>query len=1156
MIVDSIEMENFKSYGNKQYIKINNGFTVIIGPNGAGKSNIGDGMLFVLGIRSNKTVRVDKLEDFIHKTDPPKKHCYVTLNVISDDSNTYSIKRELIYNRGEYKSNYYINNRRSTRNDVLKLIDTFHIYLDAYSFVLQGDINNLVKMTGTERRKLFESIAGIESYKERIESAQNDINGLNENLNSMDAVLMEIKTVLDTLEVDRDNAIKYNNINRELNELKLFLKVKDRDRINQELSMYRGNIERNESEIEELEEENKKLDQNREEANRKIKEIEDKLDAMGGQEVQRIRKIIEELNISIAEFETKISGAKEAKINSESRLKTSKDAYGFNQDQLEKKIKEKKNYESYLRNAENTIKKINDELEKFRQENYENSRIAREINGRLAAIDSEVQEINNQIINDSDISNIERELSGFAKETTMNEEKIKDETIKVKDLKWKIDNLKNNIKQYNDEINEVNKKFLEVRNKLNDLVSIKNDNDIEIRNKEKELRGLNFRSNISPALREINTMMEDDNGIYGPLNKLIEYKDEYANAIMVAAGGRMNSVVVDTDLTAQKCIQALKSKKLGRITFIPLNKIITPNDRQKAVELVSSRDAIDFVRNLVTYDSMFEKAIKYAFGDTILMDTIERARKHMTGVRIVTLDGDVLDPSGAMTGGSVKNDEVLANRLIKAISELEEHNEILKSEISFKQRENTEISTKLAELSRKRDISTTNINNYEVQLKESENSIKASEEKIADLKIRIKDAEERKNSFEFKKNEIKMKVFKLEKERDQLFKKLKELSPENVQIEKEMESELSQARKSRENYSNTLAQIETEIKHLSEKSEDLQEKIGLLGDDIRKYGEMIEEYGEKVETMKSELQKSRERENEIDSKSRELYNEKTQVSSTIDKIYETIRKNDDLISNKKTIIASLSTKIENMVLQLDTLNYEIENGNIEFKDFSMSINEVKQKIEENTRKIEDLGAVNMRAIEQYDQELNRYKSTEEKYKILLSERNDLIELQNQIIEDEKRIFLELFDTINTQFQKIYSRLSEGGEANLEITSREDPLNAEVYIKVKPVGKHMIKIDALSGGEKSVAVLALILSFQIKNPSPIYYLDEVDMFLDGHNAEHVGELFRENSKSSQVVMVSLKGAVTKFADNLIGVTIDKKGNTKIVQKRIGDDLAEK
>jgi chromosome segregation protein len=143
--------------------------------------------------------------------------------------------------------------------------------------------------------------------------------------------------------------------------------------------------------------------------------------------------------------------------------------------------------------------------------------------------------------------------------------------------------------------------------------------------------------------------------------------------------------------------------------------------------------------------------------------------------------------------------------------------------------------------------------------------------------------------------------------------------------------------------------------------------------------------------------------------------------------------------------------------------------------------------------------------------------------------------------------------LRREYQKIYARLSEGGEANLEITSRDDPLNSDVYIKVKPKGKHMIKIDALSGGEKSVAVLALILSFQIKNPSPIYYLDEVDMFLDGHNAEHVGELFMENSKTSQVVMVSLKGAVTKFADNLIAVTTDKKGNTKIIQKRIGEGL---
>ena len=1156
MIVDSIEMENFKSYGNKQLIKVNQGFTVIIGPNGSGKSNIGDSMLFVLGIRSNKTVRVDKLEDFIHKTDPPRKHCYVTLNVIADEGTRYAIKREISYSGGDYKSNYYINDKRSTRTDVLKLIDSFHIYLDAYSFVLQGDINNLVKMTGTERRKLFESIAGIESYKERIESAQQDIDGLNENLNSMDAVLGEIKNVLEILGADRENAIKYNTINKELEELKLYLKVKDRERLNQELSMYNSNISQNKSDISNLELENKELLEKKDKIAQRIQEIQDQLDAIGGKEILQIRQSIENLNIKIAETNTKMVTLKENVTNSESRIRTSRDAYNFNQEQLEKKNREKKNYESYLRSAENTIKKINGELAKFRQENYENSKMAKELNDKIGDIDAQIQVNNNLLINDNDVNTMEKEISSLSRELTLHEEKIKVDSGKIKDFKWKIENLKANIDDYNREINKVNTEFVAIRNKLNDLVNAKNNNDIEIRNKEKELRGLNYRGGMSPAMKEINTMMQIDKRIYGSISKLIEYNEKYTNAISVAGGGRLNSIVVDDDGVAQECIENLKVKRLGRLTFIPLNKISAGTDRQRAVELVNSGEAIDFVRNLVSYDSKFEKAMKYAFGDTVLMDSMEHARKHMTGVRIVTLEGDVFDPSGAMTGGSIKNDELLANRILKTISELEDSSEMLKSEISIMDKKNSDISTRLADLTRKKDISNSNITSYQTQMQDAEVSLKSSEARIKEINIKIADSEERKKNFEFRKNEIKLTIFKLEKEKEAIFKKLKELSPENVEIEKQMEGKLDEAQKSRENYSNNLVQIETEIGHSEEKSKELQEKIQGLEKEISDNKKLIEKYNADLDSMRSELTEDKQRENEIESRSGDLYMEKSKISREQEDIFNSMRKNDDLISNKKTIIASLNAKIENMSFQLETITYEIENSSVQFTDFKLSINEVNAKIAGDSRKIAELGAVNMKAIEQYDREMQRYDNTESKYKTLMNEKNDLIELQNQIIEDEKKKFLELLDTINEQFKKIYARLSEGGEANLEITSRDDPLNAEVYIKVKPMGKQMIKIDALSGGEKSVAVLALILSFQIKNPSPIYYLDEVDMFLDGHNAEHVGELFKENSRTSQVVMVSLKGAVSKFADNLIGVTTDHRGNTKIVQKKVGDNIGER
>ncbi|MEM0139757.1 MAG: chromosome segregation protein SMC, partial [Ferroplasma sp.] len=1122
---------------------------------GSGKSNIGDGILFVLGIRSNKTVRVDRLEDFIHKSNPPKKRCYVTLNVITDDNSKYSIKRELVSSNGDFKSNYFINGKHSTRNDVSKLIDSFHIYLDGYSFVLQGDINNLVKMSGAERRKLLESIAGIESYKERIDSAQSDIDGLNENLNRMDAIIGEIKTVLDTLEVDRENALKYNKLHSEIEELRLFLKVKDRERIKEELGIYNGNIEKASNDIKQLEQSNADLSEMQKNTENEMEKIEILLNEIGGNEIIEVRKRIEELNILIAQLTTKTQTYKETKINSESRLKATSDALNFTLEQLDKKNREKANYESYLRAANKNIEKINAELDQFRKENYENSKVMREINGRMGEIDGIMQEKNEELINNNEINEIDQKLSSYDKALSMEEDRSKDDLLKIKDLKWKIENLKNNIRGYTDELADINRDFIKFREQLNELSVIKSKNDITIREKEKELRGLNYRSGASPAIKEINSIMETQDGIYGQLKDLLEYDDKYSSAVIVSAGGRLNSIIVDSDMIAQECIEILKSKRLGRLTFVPLNKIVAPPDHLKSQEIVKAGDAIAFMRDLVSYDKKFEKAVRYGFGDTVLMDTLEKARKFMNGIRIVTLEGDIIEPSGAMSGGSIKNDEIIANRIIKSINEMEEQGEILKSQIEASDKKVKEVSMKLADLTRKRDIDASNLSNYEQQLSDSEARTEGSDVRISAIKKSILEANERKNALEARKKEIKLELLKLQKEKESLYKKLNDINPENVEIEKQMESDLETARKTAEGYSNTIVGLNTEIANFKEKKGELSQKIDELNDEIEKTRLDIENNNKSVENLDKELTEKRNKEFEIDSRSKELYTKKSELKSKIDDIINQLRKNDDLINNKNTIISTLNVKVENMALQLDTLNYEIENSGIEVPQINLSINEINNIISADERKIVELGAVNMRAIEQYDTELNKYNDTKSKYDTLLNEKNDLIELQNSIIEDEKTVFLDLYDTINMKFKEIYRRLSEGGEASLELTSREDPLNAEIYIKATPNGTHMIKIDALSGGEKSVAVLSLIAAFQVKNPSPIYYLDEVDMFLDGHNAEHVGDLFRENSKIAQVVMVSLKGAVSKFADNIIGVTVDKDGNTRIVQKRLKDDDGE-
>ena len=289
MIIESVEMENFKSYSKRVFVKLKKGFTVIIGPNGSGKSNLGDAMLFVLGAKSNKAIRVDKAADFIHKSEPQIKRCSVTLTILSNE-NRYLLTREVINNGNEVKSNYYINKKRARYNDVFKLIDSFHIYLDSYSFVLQGDINNLIKMSGSERRKLFESMAGIESYKERIENAKNDITGLNENINILSANLSSIKGYLDKLDIDRQNARKYSDLKREIDEMDAYLKMKDKEKLDSEISLYEENIKKLSSEIEQFTEKKQLFDKEKIEKNEEIKEIEEKLDKLGGKEVKEIRE--------------------------------------------------------------------------------------------------------------------------------------------------------------------------------------------------------------------------------------------------------------------------------------------------------------------------------------------------------------------------------------------------------------------------------------------------------------------------------------------------------------------------------------------------------------------------------------------------------------------------------------------------------------------------------------------------------------------------------------------------------------------------------------------------------------------------------------------------------------------------------------------------
>ncbi|SMD30250.1 chromosome segregation protein SMC [Picrophilus oshimae] len=1150
MFIESIEIDNFKSYGKKTKIYFKPGFTVIIGPNGSGKSNIGDAILFVLGIRSNKTVRIERLSDLIHKSEKSSRnYCYVELN-INDNGNLYSIKREIKKENGEYKSNYYINNNKSKYNDVSNLIDSFHIYLDSYSFVLQGDINNIITMSGSEKRKLFEALAGIESFKEKIENARSDIQGVENNMNTVSALISEISSRLEKLRIEKETAEKYHELSESINSMENYLRFKEKERLLSELEIFQKNVTDIENKIIGL---RKKGSENNDELNKTrndINELEKKINDLSGNEINKIRSEISSINVEIGKIDAIISSEDTELKNIQMKLKTAEEALAFSEKNMKKQIDERDSKLKRLSIIESNVSKAAKELEHFREENLNRSKRLSELNLKLKSIDEKIKIKSDEIgsINERKSDYINKK-SSLLKESSILEEELKNLRLKENDLKWRIKNSEIEMNDIENSMKTANKNYELLRTETYNISENIKNNNSKIKSLERELRNLNYRPVVSEALKEIYALKDVLKGIYGQVKDLIDYRDDYSNAIIAGAGSRLYNIVVDSDLTAQRCIETLKEKKLGRLTFLPVNKILKPRDHPKAIDLINSDGILGFLRDFVSYDKEFENIIYYVFSDTLLADSMETARKHMTGVRIVTLSGEIFEPAGAITGGYLKNDELIYSKITKEISNLENENNILNDELKVKSDELNRISAALINITKKNTALVENIKNYKSSIEETVISINEKEKKLGEIKNAINEIEKGIQKLSFDEDSLKLDLYKLNNEKSEIFNELKKISPEDLEIEKSMQKNLDELNNEYNNAKNEISILMNDIDHLNERINDLKSRISSYNNEIASKSSNIKNLNDKKESMEFELNKKNLMLSRLESSFKEVFN---QIESKKRYYYELEKRQkeiDDSINENNIIIVNMKSRMENISLKINEINSSL-NGDI--KEYNKSISEIKALVDKYKSEINALGPINQMAVSEYNETLERYGENMEKYKKLESERSELREIESRLINEEKMAFLDLFNNINNEFKDIYSRLSDGGEATLELSNQNDPLNSEVFIKARPKGKYMIKIESLSGGEKSLAALSLIMAFQRAKPSPFYYLDEVDMFLDGYNAEHMGSMFKENSRHAQIIMVSLKGAVSKYADHIIGVTTYDKENTEIIEKSLDDE----
>ena len=1168
MIIESVELDNFKSFGNKKRIMFRDGFTVITGPNGSGKSNIGDAMLFVLGIRSSKAIRADRLPDLIHKAPPGKKQgstCSVTIVMDSQDSSLPEeerktrITREIsVDDNQECKSTYYINGAKAKRGDVETILDNAQIYLDAYSFVLQGDINNLVKMTGTERRKLLESIAGIENYNVQIDKAQSDIDGIEDNLSKIQILIDETQRRADQLAEEKKNAERYNEITAKIGSHEATLLRIDHISAERELAAYMKSMEEIDQQISASKSKISELQAKIAETESTIISVEEEKNRFGGDELKKVVDTIRDLTLENAKEGINLDNLKDDITAFEAKIKDLAANNEFLVKDIEKLKKETEKLKNTIKEDEKKIAETNQELDHLRSSAKVSSKAFSKYREEMEGIDRKIIEANARIIEVSDReSNHRTQREKILSDIRHLESRESDVQLQYNDAKYKIDSVEKDASGSKKAYDDLNKKYLDLRKAVTEGDRKKDDLNRKIVELTKEYEKLSASlSRTSQSSRTYSAILEarasgELTGVHGLVKDLVSYESKFQMAVGAAGGSRLNSVVVEDDSVAEQCLNILKRKKAGKLTFLPMNKILNGRPRAKAIMVRNSGESLGYVFENVNYDKKYENIIWYAFQDCLILPDVPTARKHMSGVRLVTLEGDIFEASGAITGGfSEKKEESSEKRTIEVseqMSQVSEELERLKVKLEADRLELDAVTTQLSSSSKKIGSGSSQVDMYiEIRERSSAELAKIKNDMSA-FKTDLQKVEETISATQNERSQIDAEVENLVKQKEEIAAKLSEISPESMEKETELESALTTLRQEKEALSSSLSMASSDLRIQEKILSDQKGSIEEYETQIQSKKEASLKIEDRMRTIQSDLEKHKLVEEQLNVKAKE-YNDRINslnievntLRGNVETAGAMIRSYEDNRLNTSLRIQAINEKIQQIDAQIAECKFSpIETG--------MSVVEIKRTISALRREIESLGAVNQLAIKEYEEEDARLRDLREKTARLKEEKATLEGMMEELNSKKRTVFLDLYYKINESMQAIYSILSEGGEARLDLSDMNDPLNSDLYIRARPKGSTFSKIEALSGGEKSLTAISFILAVQRIKPSPVYYLDEIDMFLDGANAERIGKMFSENAKYSQVLMVSLKKAMLKYADNLIGVTTLDEENSEVYSK---------
>lgn len=1176
MLLRTLEMQGFKSFPDKTQLNFGKGITAVVGPNGSGKSNISDAVRWVLGETSTKSLRGSKMEDVIFggtSTRKPLGFARVLLTLDNSDGSLKDKGEIVTVTRRYYRngdSEYRIDGEVVRRKDVHELFMDTGLGADGYSMVGQGKIDSIISAKNEDRRELFEEAAGISRFRHKRRDAERRLEQAQENLVRLLDILGELESRVGPLKTQSEKAKK-------------FLEYSD-EKKNLEIGVWLNKINRFTSELREQEHKIDAVTVSYEICEKDLADIEKELENISDS-VAKINIEIEQVRVRMSSFEEEalrkdgeikvITANLEHNNDTIERLKNEINSADDSSVSLDEQIAEK--YAAIKDSEENTAKKREElqtvlgELEKLQNDDKEYSQKYNDLNKSLMELTinltdyrvkasrsrSSIDEINNRSNSiDDAIFDCDALLKKALAQKTESEENIAFVNDRIVQGENSMQGYQLKLKSKNDIAQGLKDKVDALSRNLDE----KNSKARMLSDLEKNMEG--FSGAVKAVMKQAGS--KNLSGVHGPLSQLISVDNEYSTAVEVALGAAMQNIVVSSESDAKRAINYLKQNKQGRATFLPISAIKPRYMEERDLE--DNFGFIDTASNLVECDDKYKDIVSNLLARVMVVEDIDCAigisKRYKNKYKIVTLDGQVMNPGGSMTGGSRSRSagilsrsnliEELKNEANKITQELEDVSAQYKEAVQTANRAAADLQGADADLrNAKEDLIMAQADDKLIEdkiislknqkqnlLDEKENSAKRilalkEEEQQANAKVDAVQAEI--DSTELALKELSNGADKLGVQRDEIRKTAESINLELVTLAKDIEvskQAIEDLRFRKTTQSTRVSEINREIEQIQISNEELLKQISDIENEAN-------ELREKAKLAQQDINSKIAQRNEFEKSSISLRSEEKEKTADKEKLSSNLVRLEEHKNNMRKEYDELN---DMLFEQYELTRQQAQELGIVIDDISAA----KKRLHEIKVAIKGLGSINVGAIEEYKEVSQRYEFLKEQIDDIETSKSELKKIIDDLTASMSEKFMTQFRKINDEFKVSFSDFFGGGKGEIILEEPDNCLESAIEIKIQPPGKSVQNINLFSGGEKSLAAMALLFSVLKVTPSPFCIYDEVEAALDDVNVERFAKYMRKMTDKTQFISITHRRGTMEEADVLYGVTMQEKGVSKLLE----------